>query len=343
MTSIEIISLVVTIVCLISFCVVFTILIRHYFKSNIENIVNGKEDIAILDNAIYTQKENKSKARKGLKISLKVFSYIFIGVLLAGFGISLYSRISGNQMVFDDSTLIVIASGSMSTKNNSNSYLVENNLDNQFNTFDIIGVSKYKTQDDVKLYDVVAYKNSENTIIVHRITEIVEVDGIKKYNTRGDSNNASDNNSQYYGYLSYDSIVGYYNNYRIQTAGIFIVFLQSNAGIITIVSIIYCLLIYDRHNLKYEQAIKNRTDILLSALDFDPNVPMEEEPEIIFKETLIYKGFEYHFENNVFKDKISLDEKISDNQEKYDKDKMVVIKEVDGIKEVKIDNINNKK
>ena len=80
----------------------------------------------------------------------------------------------------------------MSQQNEANTYLKTNNLNNQFNTYDIIQIQKYKDVDQVKLYDVVAYRNDENIVIVHRVIEIKETDGAKTFITQGDSNNASD-------------------------------------------------------------------------------------------------------------------------------------------------------
>lgn len=49
----------------------------------------------------------------------------------------------------------------MSQQNEANTYLKTNNLNNQFNTYDIIQIQKYKDVDQVKLYDVVAYRNDK--------------------------------------------------------------------------------------------------------------------------------------------------------------------------------------
>ena len=46
MSSFEILSLVVTFVCLFSFCIVFTILFRNYNLNAIKDVKEGKEDIA---------------------------------------------------------------------------------------------------------------------------------------------------------------------------------------------------------------------------------------------------------------------------------------------------------
>ena len=190
-------------------------------------------------------------------------------------------------MPFGNTSLVVIASGSMSEKNEENTYL--SSLNNQFNTYDIIGITKYDSQNDISLYDVVAFKNDEGITIVHRIIDIEEVNGEEVYITRGDANSVSDNGSQYDDYLHYENIIGYYNGTRIQSVGIFVVFLQSNAGIITIVAIAYCLIMFDYYSNKYDEAIKNRTDLLVNSLQYDLSNE-ENEARLIKLENLIYKN-----------------------------------------------------
>lgn len=251
MQTLEIISLIVTIVCLLSFSLVFTFLFRHYFLSQIHTIENGEDDLYLLDNVIEETKLEKSKRRKAMRIVGKVISYLILGVVAAFFIYSLVNRFTSGVTMIGDKAMVVIGSGSMSQQNEANTYLKTNNLNNQFNTYDIIQIQKYKDVDQVKLYDVVAYRNDENIVIVHRVIEIKETDGTKTFITQGDSNNASDVGSQYKESLSYDRIVGYYTNFRIQGVGAFIVFLQSNSGIITIFCVLYCFGMYEYYSDKY--------------------------------------------------------------------------------------------
>ena len=41
-SSVEIITLVITLVCLVCFCTVFTILFGHYYKSNLEAVYSAR-------------------------------------------------------------------------------------------------------------------------------------------------------------------------------------------------------------------------------------------------------------------------------------------------------------
>ncbi len=291
MSSIEIISLVVTLVCVISFSVVFTILFRNYYLTNIENVKAGREDADLIEQAIYQDRQNKNKAKKALKKAFRIIEYVVMGVICAFFVFSMYSRFSGNVLMFGKASFIVIATDSMSLQNSNNAYLKENNLDNQFNANDIIGLAPYDSEDDIKLYDIIAYKSKDEVVIVHRIRVIETLeDGSKAYHTRGDKNAIDDDNNFYGAYLTYDDILGHYTGARIPDIGIFIIFVQSNAGIITIVSIIYCLLMYDRLNNKYEKAMDERTELLLNTLSFDVELDDKDDVVAQYKETIVFKG-----------------------------------------------------
>ena len=85
MSAVEIITLFITILCLLSFCAVFTILFHHYFKSNIDSVSSGKEDIELIDNAIDEEKEKQNKSKKAWRLVGKGFSYVLLGVVFAFF------------------------------------------------------------------------------------------------------------------------------------------------------------------------------------------------------------------------------------------------------------------
>lgn len=289
------ISLIVTVVCVLSFSIVFTILFRNYYLNQIDSIKRGKDDLAIIENAIYESQQNKKKSSKALSITGKVISYVLLGGVAVGFTFSLITRLTDNTIVLGNTSMIVIATGSMAEKNPRNEYIVTENLNNQFDAYDIIEIKKYNSQDEVKLYDVVAFKNKNNVTIVHRIIEILD-DGT--YITRGDSNSSSDNGSQYLTSLSYDKIVGKYTGNHIKLLGIFIIFLQSNSGIITVVSVLYCILMFDRYRVKYFKTVDERTKYLIDTLNFDIETSTMDEVEAKYLEIFKYKNKEYQFDDD---------------------------------------------
>lgn len=330
MNTIDVITIFVTVICLVSFCVIFTLLFGHYNKSNIESVSSGKEDIDLIDDHIMQTKQNKKVRR----LVTKIISYFITAVVLVFFSFSLVSRIKGNTMFFGSKAVIVIASGSMSQTNSD--YIKEHpQFKDQFDTYDMITIEKYKSQSDVKEGDVVAYKNQNKITIVHRIIE-VRSDGT--YLTQGDSNTAADNysSSQYSGYLNYSDIIGRYTGKRVKGLGAIIIFLQSPSGIITIVALIYLLLMIDYYNNRLNKKTNERTSMLLELLDLKMDEDETKEMETTYKEQLRYKDVLYTFEDGKFLSKENID---SDKEYRDD----VMLKMIDDGKEKKIEVIDTKK
>lgn len=309
MSQFEILSLVITFVCLFSFCTVFTILFRNYNLTAIKGIKEGKEDIELIDSVLLEENKKKNKKSKALRIVGRVTYYTLYACIFLFFGFSLVSRILDNSMLINDSGLVVIASSSMSKKYKDNTYLDEFDLNDQIQMYDIIGVSRYKDIKDVKLYDIIAFKANDGRTIVHRIISLKETDdGNIEVETKGDSNASKDTNALYDTSLKYEDIIGYYNHVNIPLLGSFVIFLQSNSGIITIVSIGYCVFMFDFYRSKLEKAILERTNLLIELIDYDPN---EKEVNNYFQQELIYKGYKYIFnEGNFIKKELINDEEI---------------------------------
>lgn len=336
MSTFEIISLIVTIICIVVLCTAFTFLFRYYFLSSIKTIKRGDEDVDIIDYAIEVDKIKKSKVKKIRNIILKVFSYIILTCIVGVFSYSLYAKFTDNVMPFGNSTLIVIASGSMSEVNPDNTFLKEHpECTNQFDTYDIIGLSKYEDVKDVNEGDVIAYKSSTiNTIIVHRVIDIISPSSDSDnptFLTEGDANSIDDSGTYYTGYLKYSDIIGYYNNFKIKGIGSFIVFLQSSIGIITIISIIYCFIIYDIYSQKYKNALDERIKILSSNLDIEFEKGLFKKAG--YYEELIYKDKIYTFKEGEFVSSKKLEDNELDLDDKLD---TVIFKKIEDNEEVYI-------
>ena len=287
----EIIALVVTIISLLCFCIVFTILFSHYCKASSEEVLSGKKDIELLDSEFLEKKKKESKTRKIVK---KVVSYVVLSVLVVFLGLSIYSKANNDVMLFGNSALLTVASGSMSYKNEENTYLDFNNLDDQFQTYDVIQIEKVK-EEDLKLYDVIAFKNDENKIIIHRIIKIEsDVLGVK-YTTRGDANNLSDEFNP-----RFENIVGRYTGNRVPIVGIFVLFLQSYSGMVTVVALLYCIYMFDKNYSKLKKNCDDRLNLLLDIIKDPLNV---KEFKTTYVQYIYYQGNIYEFQDGVFKKK----------------------------------------
>lgn len=289
----EIIALVVTIISLLCFCIVFTILFSHYCKASSEEVLSGKKDIELLDSE-FLEKKKKKKESKTRKIVKKVVSYVVLSVLVVFLGLSIYSKANNDVMLFGNSALLTVASGSMSYKNEENTYLDFNNLDDQFQTYDVIQIEKVK-EEDLKLYDVIAFKNNENKIIIHRIIKIEsDVLGVK-YTTRGDANNLSDEFNP-----RFENIVGRYTGNRVPIVGIFVLFLQSYSGMVTVVALLYCIYMFDKNYSKLKKNCDDRLNLLLDIIKDPLNV---KEFKTTYVQYIYYQGNIYEFQDGVFKKK----------------------------------------
>ena len=299
MTATEIISLIVTLIGIISFSSIFTILYGNYASMTMNEIRSGKKDIELIDEIIYQNRENVIKRRKVWGYIKSVAFYLSMALIVPIFIFSAISKFTNNPFVVGNKAIMVVASGSMSEKNNVNDYLVTNGLDNQFDKYDIIILEKVKSPVDIDLYDVVAYTREDGVNIIHRIVSL-NPDGT--YDTKGDANEAVDPE-----HPRYADILGEYTGKKIKTVGIFIMFFQSYSGMITILSLVYCVLMLDRISNKINKVQDERADYLEGVFDFT-NVENNKMINADYSEVIYYQGYEYHFKNEKFVDKVEIND-----------------------------------
>ena len=290
----ELISIVVTFFGLLCFAGVFTLLYFAYRKSTVNQIETGKRDIDLIDAAIKEKDPKVTRRRKAFAIVRTVLFVLFLVIIIPVLILSIIGKFTKGP-VFDRG-ILVVASASMSQRNPVNTYLDTEQLDNQFNTYDVIVIQKVKKAEDLKQYDVIAYRNNEGTTIIHRIREIISVEdnspGGVRFITRGDSNNSDD-----YYRPNLNDVVGVYTGGRARTMGIFVLFVQSVPGIVTIVAVIYCLFMIDAVSRKIEKAEQARIDQLMAVIDDLSDV---KDLKAEYLEIIYYKGYEYHFNEKGF-------------------------------------------
>lgn len=303
MTPVEIISLIVTTVGVASFATIFTILYRNFTDSEIVEVKAGKRDIELIDDFIYGSKSSTVKRRKVFSVIKTVVFYVVCIALTPTLVLSLFHKITGDFTMIGGKGLMVVASGSMSEKHKDNTYLITNNLNDQFNTYDIIVLNEVKSSSQLEKYDVIAYVNNEGVNIIHRIIDVeVSFSGVR-YITRGDSNNASD------GYHpTFDDVIGVYRGQRIPTVGIFVMFLQSYSGMVTVAALLYCLIMLRNYNTRATRVRDERVKMLKDAIDIDiPSLKNANELKAVYSETIYYKQHAYHFNEAGFVKKEEVD------------------------------------
>jgi hypothetical protein len=120
----------------------------------------------------------------------------------------------------------------MSYQRESNTYLKENGLDDQFETFDLIFTEQLPDEFELELYDVVVYEN-HGELIVHRIIAIEEPNILhpehRRFWLRGDALRYSDADA-----VEYSQMRSIYKGDKLPYVGSFILFMQSPAGYLCI-------------------------------------------------------------------------------------------------------------
>ena len=221
-------------ICLVMFLLLagtFTLFLVNFYKSSKKLINLGGEDNNILKDAEKKQKETKKQ-----KTFKKVLDAIVSGLIVtASVGVFVFSLVVTPKNITDPvttQTAQVVKSSSMSYRNTNNQYLFDNNLTNQFDTFDLVMVNKLPAEQDLKLWDIVVYE-SNGKLVIHRIVEIEEPNEyhptLRYFRTQGDAIDTHDKFP-----VLYEQMRGIYTGQKIPFVGSFILFLQSYAGILCI-------------------------------------------------------------------------------------------------------------
>lgn len=297
----ELISLAVTAVGVISFSAIFTILYRGYANSAVEELSSGKCDVELIDETILTNIKNSKVYRRILRRVKQVLLIAFIVLLIPFLLLSVYSKIVNGVAMINGYGVISVASGSMSQKNEANPYLA--NINNQFNTYDMITLKRVDSASQVQLYDVIAYVNDEGENIIHRVVGFQQTGAGVRFITRGDSNNSDD---AYKPCL--DDVLGEYTGKKVPYVGAFLMFLQSYAGIVTIAAVIYCLIMIESTSEKIRSAREERLEFLQGIIDFESDIVPDEALDSSFTETIYFKNYAYTFNEHGFVSKTEVEE-----------------------------------
>lgn len=277
--------LIVSAISLVCFAIVYICIFSFYYfnrKKCIENKLEDNEVIKILDKDVekYDKKKNKKlsfvdtyyKRKKRKKVG-NIISNSIVGIfLVALIGFFVWATVmkSNDQTTyFGDKTYLVIQTSSMASINDNNKYLKDGSIDSKdrMNTrisqYAFIGIDKFKSEDQIKVYDIVAFR-MDDKIIVHRVYSIgEEKDGHKLFTFRGDANPASMSGEIN---VTSDRIVGVFDGYQNQVLGSIVIYIQSGTGLISVFAIAIVLMVYifyyDRIDLRlterYEALMKER-------------------------------------------------------------------------------------
>ncbi len=244
----------VFILCFIVFSVLTAIscvMIIYFIKTSVKMIEHGLEDEKI---KIEYYKEQKIKPAE--KILCKIASGLIFAVILIAFIISLCVQLSGDTVKGNIPTPQIVLSDSMQYKHEDNTYLTENSLDDQFATFDLIFTRKLPGEFELELYDIVVYEYRDQ-LIIHRIIGIEEPNekhpDQRQFLLRGDSVKYSDEFP-----VLYEQMRAIYEGERIPFVGSFFSFMQSPAGYLCIILLVFAMVVTPIAEKKLEKIKRDR-------------------------------------------------------------------------------------
>ena len=183
------------------------------------------------DEAILKEHEERQKHKTKTKYA-KMADMLFSGIICLIFVVMLIGSLmiqeTENTCCGKIPTYRVVLTGSMAEKNEENTYLYENGLNDQIQAFNLIKTEKLPAEEDLKLYDIVVYE-VDNILLVHRIVGIEEPNAehpdCRYFLLQGDAVEAPDRYPVLYGQMR-----GIYRGERTPYIGSFILFMQSPAG-----------------------------------------------------------------------------------------------------------------
>ncbi len=251
MKSYDIFVLTTCLVVFLLLAVVFGVMLSQMVKGRLKLIRYGEYDADI--------KKEYAPARAKGNVG-KILSYVINGVVsvffIAVFVFSLVVNLSQNSFSANAPTMRVVLSDSMAKKLESNAHLFHNQLNDQFQTYDIILTYKVPEQSALELYDIVVYEVDEQ-LVVHRIVGIEEPNANhpdeRWFTLQGDAVGNIDRFP-----VRYSQIRAVYRGEKVPFLGSFILFLQSPAGWLCLALIVGVSLLMPFVDNKVEKAEKAR-------------------------------------------------------------------------------------
>ena len=253
MTPYQIYTLVISCGVALALAVFLSMLIWYIYTLTMRLIYVGYWDQELVQEYEFTKPPRPRSRSHGT--AGKVIAAVVCGVLTVGVVFAMSLGIAEGFTTTAIPSLRVVKSDSMSEKHEDNTYLVEHNLNNQMQTFDIIVTYAPPAEEDIQLYDVIVFEK-RGELVVHRvvyIAEPTEEGDSRQFYTRGDAVKNNDTTP-----VEYSQIKGVYREERIPFIGSFVLFMQSPAGIICLMLAIAAMIVMPIVDDKIEEARGHR-------------------------------------------------------------------------------------
>ncbi len=261
--------------CFITFILltgVFTVTLVWLVKLKFKVIDLGAEDEKIKSEYLKTLEKKPS-------IIGKIFDCFVLFVccllLVVAFTFSSYVSLRDGKKANGIPTLSVVKSESMSYVNDKNQYVKPEEVSEHIQMFDLIVFYKLPDEKDLKVNDIVIYE-ADGELIIHRIVAIEEPNAKheeRHFLLHGDANRSPD-----YFPVTYSQMKGIYTGDRIPMVGSFVMFMQSPAGWLCIILMVYAIIsvpiiekMFNKHT--------NARLIAMGLIADDKEQPKKEETE----------------------------------------------------------------
>lgn len=285
MNGYEIYIFFLCLVVFIALTTLFTIFTVWIVRLLVRIIRAGLEDEKIRKE--YAKRQRLGKKVKNSEIFDRIISGLFGVLFLAVFIFSVGMTLTEEKMVGDIPVVRVVQSGSMSKKYEKNKYLFENDLNDQIQTFDLIVTKKLPDEKDLELYDIVVYE-VDDILVVHRIIKIEEANAThpdcRWFTLQGDNVQFPDKTP-----VLYSQMRAIYEGDRIPYIGSFFAFMQSPAGYLCILLLIFGAIaiplvekILERERMKRllrEQQAAKKKALEEANLELPTTEPVQEQTE----------------------------------------------------------------
>lgn len=223
--------------CLVVFTLLtglFSAMLYYIVKTTLKTIRHGLEDERIIK-----EYEKQKRERPIANKLCKCFSVMILAVVFAVFLLSVSIQIAGDRVIGNIPVPKVVLSSSMSFQNKENTYLKANGLNDQFDRFDLIFTHRLPGEFNLELYDTVIY-DYHGMQIIHRIIGIEEPNdahpGHREFLLRGDALWFSDDYP-----VTYAQMQAIYRGEKIPYVGSFFAFMQSPAGYLCILLVVFAV------------------------------------------------------------------------------------------------------
>lgn len=256
------------------FTLLFSYVIATIVKQKLKLIKHGLED-----EEIKKEQDKKAKTNRIASIFVSAVSLLVCVALFVSFAFSLYLNFTKDKAPNGIPSLKVVKTSSMATKNEKNTYLFENDLNDQIQTFDLIITHHLPKEEDLELYDIVVYKQ-DDTYVIHRITGIEEPNekhpDCRHFLFQGD---AVLNPDQFP--VLYSQMQGIYRGERIPFVGSFILFMQSPAGWLCVILVLFAIIAAPILEKRLEEAARLRL-LVLEANNTETATDTDSEKKVTF-------------------------------------------------------------